>query len=442
MPYKVGMVSLGCPKNQVDAEIMLSILNEHGYEITQNESEADAIIVNTCGFIEDAKKEAIENILEVSELKKTGALKVLVVTGCMAQRYGDQVKEQLPEIDVVVGIGANKDIAVLLDQAFEGKSSDKFDDVKNLLMNHSRILASPKYTAYLRIADGCDNCCTYCAIPLIRGRFNSRKMEDIISEATILAGNGVKEIIVIAQDTTAYGEDIYGTKKLPELLSELCKVEGIEWIRVLYTYPERLTDELIDVLAKEEKIVKYLDIPLQHCDELVLKRMNRSGSRESLTELINKLREKVDGITIRTTFIVGFPGETDEQYTSLCEFVKEMKFDRMGCFAYSPEEDTAAATFPDQIPVDIKLRRQEILMDEQHFINEELTKNKIGSEQKVLVEGYDDYIKCNFGRSTADSPDIDCKVFFKSTTKLDEGDLVSVQINDCIEYDLLGEQII
>ncbi len=440
MAYKVSMVSLGCPKNQVDAEAMLASLSAAGLELTPVEAEADAIIINTCGFIESAKAEAIENILECSAYKKDGKLKALIVTGCLAERYKDDVTEEIPEVDVVVGIGSNKDIAEITKKAIEGKAENSYGPKEDLDLNGDRILGGMPFTAYIKISEGCDNCCTYCAIPKIRGRLRSRKIEDIISEAGRLAEGGVTELIVVAQDTTAYGEDIYGRAMLPELLTELCKIEKLHWIRTLYTYPERISDGLLEVMAKEKKLVKYLDIPLQHADGEILKRMNRRGDRQSLTALIERIREKLPEITLRTTFITGFPGETEEQFCSLHEFVKEARFDRLGCFTYSAEEDTVAATFDGQLDEQTKNDRMELIMADQMTIAAEKNEEKIGSVVEVLIEGWDDYIKCYFGRSAADAPEIDGKVFFTSDVPLVIGDYVYVLVNDCLEYDLLGEK--
>lgn len=437
--YKVSIVSLGCPKNQVDAEIMLGLLSKGGFEICSEESEADAIIINTCGFIEDAKSEAIENILEAAEYKKNGKCKALIVTGCLAERYKDDVTEEIPEVDVCVGIGANKDITEIVKNAIEGKKENRYGEKEDLILNGDRILGGYPFSAYIKIADGCDNCCTYCAIPKIRGRMRSRKIEDIIEEAKKLAIGGVKELIVVAQDTTAYGEDLYGKSALSELLKELCKIEGLHWIRTLYTYPDRITDELLDTIASEEKLVKYLDIPLQHIDGEILKKMNRKGDRESISNLIDKIRTKIPEITLRTTFITGFPSETEEQFCSLAEFVKEKRFDRLGCFTYSAEEDTLAAEFPDQIDLQTKTARMENIMELQMTIAAEKNEEKQDSITEVLIEGWDDYIKCYFGRTPADAPEVDGKIFFISTRPLNIGDFVKVRINDCIDYDLLGE---
>ncbi len=437
--YKVSMVSLGCPKNQVDAEMMLKSLADAGYEIGTEEAEADAIIINTCGFIEDAKKEAIENILEAAEYKKTGKCKALIVTGCLAERYRDDVTEEIPEVDVCVGIGSNGDIAEITKAAIEGKRKNRYGEKTALDLNGERILGGYPFSTYLKIADGCDNCCTYCAIPKIRGRMRSRKIEDCVAEAKRLAAGGVKELTVVAQDTTAYGEDIYGKPMLAELLRELCKIDGLHWIRTLYTYPDRITDELLDTVAEEPKLVKYFDIPLQHVNDDILKRMNRKGDRKSISALIDKIREKVPGVTLRTTLITGFPGETDGQFCELAEFVKEKRFDRLGCFTYSAEEDTIAAGYTDQIDGQEKQDRADNIMELQMSIAAEKNEEKAGTETEVLIEGWDSYIKCYFGRTPADAPEVDGKIFFMSTRPLKIGEFVKVRVNDCIDYDLLGE---
>ena len=437
--YKVCMVSLGCPKNQVDAEMMLSTLKNAGFEICSNESEADAVIINTCGFIEAAKAEAIENILEVSKLKQDGGLKALIVTGCLAERYRDDVTEEIPEVDVCVGIGSNGKIAELVKAAIEGNPKNSFGDKNDLDLNGDRILGGYPFSAYLKIADGCDNCCTYCAIPQIRGRMRSRTIEDCVKEAEKLAQSGVKELIVVAQDTTAYGTDIYGQPRLAELLSRLAKIDKLHWIRTLYTYPDKITDELLDIIAKEPKLVKYLDIPLQHVNGKILKRMNRKGDRQSLSALIDKIRQKIPQITLRTTFITGFPGETEEQFCEMAEFIKEKRFDRLGCFTYSAEEGTAAASFENQCDEQTKISRMENIMETQMTIAAEKNQEKVGSVTEAIIEGWDDYIKCYFGRTCADAPEVDGKIFFMSDRPLKIGDFVKVRINDCIDYDLLGE---
>ena len=437
--FKVGMVSLGCPKNRVDAEIMLQKLKDDGFEIVPEEAEADAIIVNTCGFIEDAKAEAIENIIETAKYKQEGNLKALIVTGCLAERYRDEIKQELPEVDVVVGLGSNAVIAEIVKNALEGKCENRYGEKESLVLESERLLTTPQYTAYVKIAEGCDNCCTYCAIPKIRGRFRSRQMSDILFEIGRLAERGVKEIVLVAQDTTRYGEDIYGTPQLAALLKKICEIEPIKWVRMLYTYPDLITDELLDTMVKEEKVINYLDIPLQHCNGDVLKRMNRRGNRDSLEALIEKIRAKIPDITLRTTLITGFPGETEEQFEELCEFVNTGKFDRLGCFAYSEEEGTPAALLPDQIDGQLRVDRAEIIMNDQLRIVNEKNEAKYGTLQEVLIEGYDDYIKCYFGRTRADAPEIDGKVFFTVTEPQEIGTFVNVRITDSLEYDLLGE---
>ncbi len=441
MSVKVAMVSLGCPKNQVDAEQMLYTLKEEGFTLVSEEAEAEVIIINTCGFIEDAKQEAIENIIEAGRYKQEGNLKLLVVTGCLAERYRDDITEEIPEADMVVGIGSNGKIAKLIKDALSGKTQNSYGEKFSLDLDGKRILGGMPYTAYLKIADGCDNCCTYCAIPQIRGRMRSRKIENILEEARELAKSGVSELIVVAQDTTAYGIDLYGEYKLAELLRELCKIDGIHWIRTLYTYPDKLTDDLLYAIRDEEKLCKYLDIPLQHCSDEILKRMNRKGTKADIEKTLSRVREIVPNITIRTTFITGFPGETDEQFEELAEFVKAQRFDRLGCFAYSAEEDTPAATFENQVPQQTKIDRAECIMADQLTIVGEKNAEKIDSDVEILIEGYDNYIRCYFGRSRADAPDVDGKIFFLASSPQHIGDYVKVHINDCIEYDLLGEMI-
>lgn len=442
MSLKVGMISLGCPKNQVDAEIMLNTLVADGYTLCADENECDVIIVNTCGFIGDAKQEAINTIIELGELKQTGKLKKIVVTGCLAQRYSEQILSELPEVDAVVGLGENVNIAKVVECV--AKDTAPFclrGEKENLSLDGDRVLTTPNYTAYLRIADGCDNFCTYCAIPYIRGKNRSRKLENIIAEARSLAEGGAKEIILVAQDTTRYGDDLYGKYMLPTLLDELQKIDGIEWIRMLYTYPDKITDELIDAMKRNDKVLHYLDIPMQHRSTTVLKAMNRHYAGEELDRLIEKLRSSMPDITIRTTFIVGFPGETDEDFTELCEFVQRAKFNRMGAFCYSAEEDTPAAEFDGQIEESVKQRRHEVIMAEQSVVNDKQAENQIGKVHTCLVEGYDRMNKCYFGRTKMDAPDIDGKIFFMSEDKHNAGDMVELKVYDRIDYDLLGEII-
>ena len=441
MSIRVGMVSLGCPKNQVDAEHMLYNLREEGYEIIADAALADVVVVNTCGFIESAKQEAIETILEFCTLKEEGRIKAVIVTGCLAERYREEIKTEMPEVDAVIGIGSNELLGTVIKKVLSGEGDIcTFGDKYSLIIGGRRIISTENY-AYLKIAEGCDNCCTYCAIPSIRGRFRSRKMESVIDEAKWLASVGFKEIVLVAQDTTRYGEDIYGKPMLAELMREISKIDGLKWIRTLYAYPERITDELIDVIAKEEKCVKYLDIPIQHCDGEVLRRMNRAGDEASLRELVKKLRERVPGIILRTTLIAGFPGETQEQFERLCEFVKDVRFDRLGCFAYSAEEGTPAADFSDQIDEEIKQKRADIIMEEQMLISDELNQSYIGKTIEVVTEGFDRYAECYFGRSAMDAPEIDGKIFFTSPCPRALGEYVNVVIDDVMDYDLIGSVV-
>ncbi len=440
MNYKAGIVSLGCAKNQVDAEMLLFTLKNKGFTIVNDPADADAVIVNTCGFIESAKQESIDEIIELGKLKREGTIKAIIVTGCLAERYKNEITKQLYEVDAAIGIGANEQIADVVLKALDGKKSEIFPDNLCLPLEGGRIQSTPPYTAYIKIAEGCDNCCTYCAIPLIRGRFRSRRPEDIVKEAETLAENGVKELNVIAQDTTRYGEDLFGEPYLAKLLKMLCKIDGFKWIRVLYCYPDRITDELIDTIADEEKIVKYIDIPLQHCNGEVLKRMNRRGDRESLTALLNKIRAKIPDVIFRSTFITGFPGETDEQFEELAEFAAEMKFQRLGCFAYSQEENTKAALMPEQLDDEIKQKRADIIMEHQQKVMSEYCESLIGKSLEVLVEGYDKLAECFFGRSYADSPEVDGCVFFTCNGKKPKaGDFVTVKITDYMGCDPVGK---
>ena len=440
MSIRVGMVSLGCPKNQVDAEHMLYNLREEGYEIIADAALADVVIINTCGFIEAAKQEAIETILEFYTLKDEGRLKAVIVTGCLAERYRDDILKEMPEVDGVLGIGANEFLGETIKRVLAGEKVKLYGDKAALIIDSRRIISTENF-AYIKIAEGCSNHCTYCAIPSIRGKYRSRKMEGIIDEAKWLAKVGFREIILVAQDTTRYGEDLYGRGMLPELLRELCKIDGLKWIRTLYSYPERITDELIDVIASESKCVKYLDIPIQHCDDEVLKRMNRKSSEAELKELIAKLRKRIPDIILRTTLIAGFPGETKAQFDKLCKFVKEVKFDRLGCFAYSQEEGTPAALLSDQIDDEEKQRRADIIMGEQMLISDEKCAEQLGKVFEVVVEGFDRYAECWYGRSRNEAPEIDGKIFFTSKEKIAPGEYVNVLITDTMDYDLLGETV-
>lgn len=442
MNKKIGMISLGCPKNQVDAEIMLAQLAQNGFEITDDVDGADAVIVNTCGFIEDAKKEAIENILDMVQLKSEGLIGKIIVTGCLAERYKEEILKEIPEVDAVVGIGSNGKICEILNQVIdEGKTVESFGEKACLSLEGERMLTTPSYYAYLKIAEGCSNRCTYCAIPSIRGEFRSRKPEDIIKEAQDLVNSGVKEIIVVAQDTTRYGEDLFGKSALPALLTSLSQIDGIEWIRVLYCYPERITDELIDAVANNDKIVKYFDIPIQHASASVLKRMNRKGDMESLLALISKIRARIPDVVLRTTLITGFPGETQEDFEMLSEFVEKAQFDRLGCFAYSAEDGTPAAKLPDQIDEDVKKERGETIMEQQFRIFEKLNEQNIGKILHTVVEGYDAYTDTYYGRTWKDAPEIDGTVNFTCGFELNEGDFVDVEIMGVNDYDLIGEVV-
>lgn len=441
MSIKVGLISLGCPKNQVDSEMMLSKLSAAGYEIVDDAYSADIVVINTCGFIEDAKKEAIENILEMADLKKDGIIKKILVCGCLAQRYRDEVIKEMPEIDGIMGLGNNGDIVEMCDRVMKDETVSEFANKEEMPIEGERILSTPTHWAYLKIADGCSNCCSYCAIPMIRGRFRSRSEDSIVKEARKLAEGGVKELILIAQDVTRYGEDIYGEPRLAELLKKLTPIDGIEWIRLLYCYPDRITDELLDVMAGEDKILNYIDLPLQHADGKVLKRMNRSGDKESLLKLIDKIRDKLPDAVIRTTFITGFPGEGEEEFNTLSEFVDEAQFDRLGCFAYSPEENTPAASFEDQVDDEIKQKRGEIIMEQQYDIFSYKQKQLIDTVQRCVVDGYDSYTDSYFGRTWRDAPEIDSAVFFTSSKELEEGDMVDVEIFDTKDYDLMGEVV-
>lgn len=440
MNYKIGMISLGCPKNQVDAEHMLALMDAEGWEIVDYVDGCDAVIVNTCGFIDDAKKEAIENILDMAELKKEGVISKIIVTGCLAQRYKDEIVKEIPEVDAVIGIGANGDIIKTVEEVMSGVDTiENYPPQCDLPLEGQRILTTPHYWAYLKIGEGCSNRCTYCTIPSIRGNMRSRSMENVIDEAKQLAESGVKELILIAQDTTSYGLDLYGELKLPELLNELCKIDSIEWIRLLYCYPDRITDELIETMKNQEKVVNYIDLPLQHADDKILKAMNRRGDQALIRNVISKLRTEIPDVVIRTTFIVGFPGEGEEEFETLAEFVNEIEFDRLGVFTFSPQEGTPAFDMEDQVDEDIKTRRGEVIMQDQYSIMEEKNNEKIGKTYRVVVEDYDGYSDSYTGRTYMDAPEIDGLVKFTSHKDLDIGDFVDVEIFDVEDYDLIGE---
>ena len=441
MKYNIGMVSLGCAKNQTDAETMLAILKDDGYRIVSDPEIADIIIVNTCGFIDSAKQESINAILEMAEYKTDGQCKLLIATGCLAERYSADIADELPEVDAILGTGDYDRIAEVIKSAFESDKmpviTDNIDRTPECEL--PRVLLTPPYSAYLKIADGCDNNCTYCAIPKIRGHFRSRKTEDIIAEAKQLAEDGVKELILIAQDTTRYGKDI-GTS-LANLLDELAEIDGIEWIRVHYYYTEAITKELIDTMAKHDKICNYIDMPIQHADNYILKRMARRTTVEEIEEKISYMRKTLKNCYIRTSIIVGFPGETDEHFNNLYEFTKRTRFDRMGVFTYSQEEGTAAADFDDQVDEDIKAARYDKLMSLQQEISLELNRAKIGTTLEVIVEGYDENNYLFYGRSRGDSIDVDGKVYFGTEDEVMPGDIINVKILDASEYDLTGQRV-
>ncbi|MDR1674692.1 MAG: 30S ribosomal protein S12 methylthiotransferase RimO [Oscillospiraceae bacterium] len=438
---KVGMVSLGCSKNLVDAERMFFKIKQAGYTLCADPALADVVIVNTCGFIQSAKEEAIETVLEFAKLKDEGQIQKIILTGCLVERYREQTAQLFPEVDGFLSLGCDADIAWILDTVLQGKRVLKFDSEMQLPLTGERIVSTLPFFSYLKIAEGCSNVCSYCAIPSIRGPFRSVPMEDVLAEAQMLAHGGVTEINVIAQDTTRYGIDLYGEYKLPELLRKLCRIDGFKWIRVLYCYPDRITDELLDVIASEEKIVKYIDLPVQHCREGVLKAMNRPDNEESLRALIKKIRERIPDVTLRTTLITGFPNESGEDFVGLMRFVQDMEFDRLGCFAYSQEEGTPACDMEPQIDEDLRQKRAGLIMETQNLIAVNKNAQKLGMTLTAAVEGYDRYAQCYFGRTAADAPDIDGKVFFTSENKLRIGQYVDIKITDAVDYDLLGEVV-
>ena len=440
---KIGFISLGCPKNQIDTEIMLRELVEAGYPIVAEDFEADIIIINTCAFIESAKKEAIDNILDIAWLKENRNLKGIIVTGCLAERYREEILESLPEVDALLGVNSIHDIVKCV-RAVENKRKVKFTSFKTedeLTLGGERVVTTEHY-AYLKIAEGCDNRCTYCAIPSIRGSFRSRRMEDIIAEAKDMQELDIKELVIVAQDTTRYGEDIYGEYKLAELLHRLSEETDIPWIRILYCYPDKITDELVREIAENDKVVKYIDMPVQHINDDVLKRMNRHGGSVVIKDAIKRLREACPGIIIRSTAITGFPGESDEQFEELCEFIGDVKFERFGAFAYSREEDTPAYDFPDQVEEQLKIDRADMLMQKQMLISADHNQLQLGRILTVLCEGFDPVSEAHFGRSYMDAPEIDGKVYFTSKTRVPAGEFVKVEITDILDYDLIGEALI
>ena len=438
---KIGFVSLGCPKNLLDTEVMLAHLAKAGYEITPEETEADIVVINTCGFINDAKKESIDNILDIAWLKENANLKGIIVTGCLAQRYREEILNEFPEVDAVLGTGSVHSIVEAVKKIEKGERYAEFSDENTVMLGGDRVVTTTENSfAYLKVSEGCNNRCTYCAIPLIRGKFRSRPMDELISEAKDLVSMGVKEIIVIGQDTTAYGIDLYGKYMLPELLSRLAKETDVCWLRILYCYPDKITNELINEFKTNEKLVKYIDIPIQHISDGVLKRMNRRGDGALIRNVMKRLRE-VDGITIRSTAIVGFPGETEADFTELCEFIREVKFNRFGAFTYSREEDTPAYNMPDQIDEQVKQDRYDIIMREQLSVMEEHNAKMVGKELIVLCEGYDKVAEAYVARSAADAPDIDGKVFFTAKKRHVSGDFVKVKVYEADDFDLFAREI-
>lgn len=436
---KVALISLGCPKNLVNSEQMLYLLCEEGMEIVPEPEDSDVVIVNTCGFIESAKTEAIDTIIEMGELKKTGKIKSIIVTGCLAQRYSDEIIQELPEIDSIIGTGSYSDIVEVVKSTLKGKSVVKFGDINAVENETGRIVSTGPSWAYIRIAEGCNNRCAFCVIPSIRGKYRSRKMEDIVDEARALAQTGTKELIVIAQDITRYGTDLYGKHSLSELLRKLCSIKGVEWIRLHYLYPDEFDDELIETIASEKKILKYIDIPIQHINDDILKRMNRRGTGDDIRALLKKLREKIHGVVIRTSLIVGLPGEGEDEFDELCGFLREAKIERAGVFVFSPEDGTPAAEMTDRCDEDEAQRRQEIIMDIQAEIMDNWSRSFVGKTIRVLCEGYDEEVGLQFGRSYADSPDIDGIVFFSGEAPA--GEITLVEITDISDGEWFGKQV-
>ena len=439
---KVGFISLGCSKNLVDTEVMLYKLHSAGFEITPNEEEAEIIVVNTCGFIESAKRESIDNILDAAELKKWGKCRYIIATGCLVERYREEIFEEMPEVSALVGVGSLENIAEACQAVMRGERYSSFKDKEKMTLGGDRIVTTEPHTAYLKIAEGCDNRCTYCAIPLIRGKLRSRPIEDIVAEAKDLEAMGVKEINLIAQDTTRYGLDLYGEYSLARLVRALTNETNIPWIRLLYCYPDKITDELIEELKNNNRLLKYMDIPIQHISDSVLLRMNRHGDGKTIRDVVKRLRDSVPGIVLRTTAMVGFPGETEEDFAELCEFIKDTRFERFGAFTFSPEEGTAAAEMDDQIDEQTKQDRYDILMQTQLTACEDMGEAKIGSTVKVLCDGFDTVAEIYYGRSYADAPDVDGRVYFKSPRKISPGSFVDVKITEALDYDLVGEVLV
>ena len=437
---KVLFISLGCDKNLTDSEEMLGMLVENGYEITNDETEAEVIVINTCAFIHDAKEESVNTILEMARYKEKGTCKALLVTGCLAQRYKEEIVGEIPEVDAVLGTASYDEIIKALNQVFSGESFLEFKDI-NSLPKHSRkrVITTGGYFEYLKIAEGCDKHCTYCIIPKLRGNFRSIPMEQLRSQAEYLAEQGVRELILVAQETTVYGKDLYGEKSLHILLKKLCKIPGIQWIRVLYCYPEEIYPELIQTMKEEPKICHYLDLPIQHCSDRILKRMGRRTTKQELVDIVETLRREIPDIILRTTLITGFPGETQEDHEELMEFIDTMEFDRLGVFTYSPEEDTPAAIMPDQIDEEVKLDRQAELMELQQEISLDKGNDKIGSVVEVMIEGKVADENAYVARTYGDAPNVDGYIFVNTSTELMSGDFARVHVTGALEYDLIGE---
>ena len=437
---KILFISLGCDKNLVDTEVMLGLLASRGYEMTDDETEADIIVINTCCFIHDAKEESIQNILEMAEYKKEGKVKALIVTGCLAERYRQEILDEIPEVDEVLGTTAYDRILDAVDAALAGEHSVMLADIDALpLPDTKRLVTTGGHFAYLKIAEGCDKHCTYCIIPKIRGNYRSVPMERLIREAEELAAQGVKELILVAQETTLYGKDLYGEKSLHRLVRELCRISGLQWIRILYCYPEEITDELIQVMKEEKKVCHYLDLPIQHASDAVLKRMGRRTTKQELIEIIGKLRREIPDICLRTTLITGFPGETEEQHEELIEFVDEMEFDRLGVFTYSPEEDTPAEKMPDQIDEEVKEERQAELMELQQEIAFDNAERMVGREVLVMIDGKVADENAYVGRTYRDAPNVDGLIFINTDEELLSGDFARVKVTGALDYDLIGE---
>ena len=435
-------ISLGCDKNLVDSEVMLGLLDKKGYQIVDSEEDADIIVVNTCCFIHDAKEESIQTILEMAEYKKEGKLKALIVTGCLAQRYQQEIIDEIPEVDAVLGTTSYDHIVEAVEEALAGNGHVVLEDVDALPdVKEKRLVTTGGHYAYMKIAEGCDKHCTYCIIPKLRGNYRSVPMEKLLAEAKDLADQGVKELILVAQETTVYGKDLYGEKSLHKLLRELCKISGIQWIRILYCYPEEIYDELIQTIKEEKKVCHYLDLPIQHASDAVLKRMGRRTSKAQLVEIIEKLRKEIPDISLRTTLITGFPGETQEQHEELKDFVDEMEFDRLGVFTYSPEEDTSAATMTEQIPEEVKEDRQAELMELQQEIAFDLAEDMVGREVLVMIEGKVADENAYVGRTYKDAPNVDGLIFINTDEELMSGDFARVRVTGALEYDLIGELI-